>query len=308
MDSVTPRQRRPARRRAAVRAWVAAALVMAASIAAGAILLQPTDAPAPAATNHATPAPTPSAAPTTLPAPPKPTQEQLAAVPLAFYDGLIPGLLDSTTVAPSNQWQVATPIDPLVALYATPEPDAAPIAALGITVPTVTTPTAVAVYGVSGEMILVSTPARNATPAPGKPAPSATFAWARAADFTIADISRTVMVDNASSRISIVSTTGEVSASETARLGTPDDPTPAATWSYIEAIYTDARVAYTRGNPIALTGAHSSTLAGYGGNSALTALHYYPDATGKSHGCVRVSAAMTRALAELPAGTPVIFG
>jgi hypothetical protein len=288
--------------------WVAAALVLAASMSAGAILLKPADAPRPAAATHATPAPRPSATPTTLPAPPKPTQEQLAAVPLAFYDGLIPGLLDSTTVAPSNQWRVATPIDPLVALYATPEPGAAPIAALGITVPTVRTTTAVAVYGVSGEMILVSTPARNATPAPGKPAPSATFAWARAADFTIADISRTVMIDNTSSPISIVSRSGEVSASETARLGTPDDPTPAATWSYIEAIYTDARVAYTRGNPIALTGAHSSTLAGYGGNSALTALHYYPDATGKSHGCVRVSAAMTRALAELPAGTPVTFG
>lgn len=288
-------------------AWVAAALVLAASISAGAILLQPTDAPRPAATTHPAPAPRPSATPTTLPAPPKPTQEQLAAVPLAFYDGLIPGLLDSTTVAPSNQWRVATPIDPLVALYASPAPEATPIAALGDTVPTVKTPTAVAVYGMSGEMILVSTPARNATPAPGKPAPSATFAWARAADFTIADISQTVMVDNANSTISIVSTTGEVSASELARLGTPDDPTPAATWSYIEAIYTDARVAYTRGNPIALTGAHSSTLAGYGGNSALTALHYYPDATGKSHGCVRVSAAMTRSLAELPAGTPVIF-
>jgi hypothetical protein len=288
--------------------WVAAALVLAASMSAGAILRKPADAPRPAAATHATPAPRPSATPTTLPAPPKPTQEQLAAVPLAFYDGLIPGLLDSTTVAPSNQWRVATPIDPLVALYATPEPGAAPIAALGITVPTVRTTTAVAVYGVSGEMILVSTPARNATPAPGKPAPSATLAWARAADFTIADISRTVMIDNANSTISIVSTSGEVSASETARLGTPDDPTPAATWSYIEAIYTDARVAYTRGNPIALTGAHSSTLAGYGGNSALTALHYYPDATGKSHGCVRVAAALTRALAELPAGTPVTFG
>lgn len=241
------------------------------------------------------------------PAPPKPTQEQLAALPLAFYDGLIPALLDSTTVAPSNQWEVATPNDPLVALYSSPATDATPIAALASTVPTVNTPTAVAVYGVSGEMILVSTPSRNATPAPGKPAPSATFAWARTADFTIAKITQTVLVDNTSSVISIVSPTGEVTASETARLGTPGDPTPAATSSYIESIYTDARVAYTRGNPISLTGAHSSTLEGYGGNSALTALHYYPDATGNSHGCVRVSAAMTKSLAALPVGTPVIF-
>ena len=240
-------------------------------------------------------------------APPKSTQEQLANVPLAFYDGLIPALLDSTTVSPSNQWQAATPNDPLVALYSTPTTDAAPIAALADTVPTVNTPTAVTVYGVSGQMILVSTPSRNATPAPGRPSPSSTFAWARAADFTITNITQTVMVDNANSTISIVSPTGEVSATEIARLGTPNDPTPAATWSYIESIYTDARVTYTHGNPISLTGAHSSTLAGYGGNSALTALHFYPSATGNSHGCVRISATMTRSLAALPVGTPVIF-
>jgi hypothetical protein len=307
VESLSQRQRRPPRRRIVITAWVAAALVVAVSITAGAILLRPTDVPAPVPRRAAAIAPRPSATPTVPPAPPKPTQEQLAAVPLAFYDGLIPALLDSTTVAPSNQWQVATPIDPLVALYATPATDATPIAALGSTVPTVDTPTAVAVYGVSGDMILVSTPARNATPAPGKPAPSATFAWARAADFTIAKITQTVMVDNAGSTISIVSPTGAVSASETARLGTPNDPTPAATWSYIESIYTDALVAYTHGNPISLTGAHSSTLAGFGGNSALTALHFYPDATGSSHGCVRVSAAMTKSLAALPVGTPVIF-
>jgi hypothetical protein len=307
VGSLNLRQRRPPRRRTIVTAWAIAALVIAASITAGTILLQPERTPSPAPTKLAALAPLPSATPTILPAPPKPTQEQLATVPLAFYDGLIPALLDSTTVAPSNQWQVAVPKYPLVALYAAPTTDATPIAALGSAVPTVNTPTAVAVYGVSSEMILVSTPSRNATPAPGKPAPSATFAWARAADFTITKITQTVMIDNTNSTISIMSSTGEASASEIARLGTPSDPTPATTWSYIESIYTDARVTYTRGNPISLTGAHSSTLAGYGGNSALTALHFYPDATGNSHGCVRVSAAMTKALAALPVGTPVIF-
>ncbi|WP_369824090.1 L,D-transpeptidase [Frondihabitans sp. PAMC 28766] len=68
----------------------------------------------------------------------------------------------------------------------------------------------------------------------------------------------------------------------------------------------DGRSARGR-KPISLTGAHSSLLPGFGGNSALTALHYYPDPTGSSHGCVRVSAAMTRALAKLPVGTPIVF-
>lgn len=307
MDTITPRQRRNPHRLVAVTAWTVAALVVVASVAVGMVLIQPNEAPTPAPTTASTPPQVPSAAPTPPPTPPKLTQEELAGFPLAFYDGLIPTLLDSTTVAPSNQWKVATPNAPLVALYATPATDATPIAALGNVVPTVKTPTSVAIYGVSGDMILVSTPSRNATPAPGKPASSATFAWARAADFTITNIAQTVMIDNLHSTISIVSPTGKVSTSEVARLGTTDDPTPAATWSYIESIYTDARVTYTHGNPISLTGAHSSTLSGYGGNSALTALHFYPDASGNSHGCVRVSAAMTKALAALPVGTPIIF-
>jgi hypothetical protein len=71
--------------------------------------------------------------------------------------------------------------------------------------------------------------------------------------------------------------------------------------------YVDTRVAYTQGNPIILTGAHSSRIPSYGGNAALTALHYYPDPTGSSHGCVRISAEMTRTLAALPVGTPIRF-
>jgi hypothetical protein len=166
----------------------------------------------------------------------------------------------------------------------------------------------VAVYGVSGDMILVSTPSRNAAPNPRTgPAPSGTFAWARTADFTVSAAPHSVMVDNAKSTISIVSASGEVTRSEATRLGTPNDPTPAATATYIESIYVDKALSYTQGNPIALTGAHSSTLTEYGGNSALTAIHYYPSTTGLSHGCVRVSAEMTNALAALPIGTPVIF-
>jgi hypothetical protein len=107
--------------------------------------------------------------------------------------------------------------------------------------------------------------------------------------------------------VEVVAKDGTVSASETARLGTPDDPTPVATATYLEADYVDPHVTYTEGHPIALTGAHSARIPSFGGNSALTALHYYPDASGSSHGCVRVSAAMTAAIATLPVGTPIQF-
>jgi hypothetical protein len=236
----------------------------------------------------------------------KSSQADLAGVPLAFYDGVIPSLLDGSMVTPINQWEIATPVDPLTALYASPESGATAIAALGSIVPTVKTPTAVAIYGVSGEMILVSTPARRTVPAKGAPAQSASFAWARIADFSISSAAHSVMVDNGTSVISIIDRAGAVSASEVARLGTPQDPTPAATSTYIESIYSDPVTSYTRGNPISLTGAHSSTLVGFGGNSALNAIHYYPSG-GNSHGCVRVSAAMTHSLSTLPVGTPVIF-
>ncbi len=158
-------------------------------------------------------------------------------------------------------------------------------------------------------MVLVSTPARNRTPGDGgdPTAPSATFAWARAADFTIAATDRMIQVDVAASTVSVVGKDGSVSASEPARLGTPDDPTPTSTATYVEAAYVDARVTYTQGNPIILTGAHSSRIPQYGGNAALTALHYYPDPNGSSHGCVRISAAMTKTLSELPVGTAIWF-
>lgn len=282
-------------------------------IAAGvltALSVPPSPSRAPTAASRpivsATPTPTPTALPDAVPT--APTGSALAAVPLAFYDAVIPALPDPAALDPESTWQIAAPLHPLVGLYAAPGADQTLIAALGSRVPSVNTPTAVAVYGAERGMILISTPSRRTVPGAGSPsAPSATFAWARAADFRITAIDRVVKVDNATSVISIVDRSDRAAHSETARLGTATDPTPADTSTYLEADYIDTRIAYTQGNPIALTGAHSSLLPGYGGNSALTALHFYPELTGSSHGCVRISADMTRALAALPVGTPVLF-
>jgi hypothetical protein len=267
-----------------------------------------------AAVASATPTPTPSPSRTPLPAvPERPPAEALAALPLAFHDAVIGGLLDGTQVDARNQWTTATPTTPLVPLYASPDADAAPVATLSSTVSTLNTPTVTAVWGRSagrdGGMVLVSTPSRNRTPGDGgvATAPSATFAWARAADFVLTGVDRVVRIDNAASTIAIVRRHGGAETSEAARLGTPQDPTPVDTKTYMEANYVDPQVTYTQGHPISLTGAHSATLSGYGGNAALTALHYYPDPTGSSHGCVRISAEMTQALARLPIGTPIEF-
>ncbi|WIA98830.1 L,D-transpeptidase [Curtobacterium sp. MCBA15_012] len=264
-------------------------------------------------TTERAPTPTPTPTPALPAVPAAPSAETLAALPLAYHDAVVPALLDGTRVQPEEQWTIATPNAPLVALYADPAATAAPVATLASTVTTLDTPAVTAVWGRSpgldGGMVLVSTPARNRTPGDGgdPTAPSATFAWARAADFTLASVDRMIRVDVAASTVSVVGRDGAVSATETARLGTPDDPTPTGTATYVEAAYVDARVTYTQGNPIILTGAHSSRIPQYGGNAALTALHYYPDPTGSSHGCVRISAAMTKTLAALPVGTPVWF-
>lgn len=302
------------RRRTVLLAGIGVGVVAVAGVSVAAVTgasqPAPTTASASPTPRPVAPTPTPRALPDV---PPAPDGATLAALPLAFYDAVIPQLLDGASAKPRNRWEIATPKGPLVALYASPDVDAEPVATLGQTVPTIETPTATAVWGRSagqdGGMVLVSTPSRNRTPGTdgAETAPSATFAWARAADFTIAEAEHEIRVDNATSVVSVVDRDGGVTATETARLGTPDDPTPADTMTYMEANYVDTRIAYTQGNPIALTGAHSSRLAGYGGNSALTALHYYPDPTGSSHGCVRVSAAMTAAFAALPVGTPITF-
>ncbi|PZE84171.1 L,D-transpeptidase [Curtobacterium sp. MCBD17_032] len=300
------------------RRWIVGAGALAVVVAAGTTAwalggtgqeARPTPVAAP---RSVPPTPTPSATP--LPAvPERPSDSALAALPLAFHDAVIGGLLDGSQVDAENAWTTATPTAPLVPLYASPDADAAPVATLSSSVSTINTPTATAVWGRSagqdGGMVLVSTPSRNRTPGDGgvATAPSATFAWARAADFTLTGVDRVVRVDNEASTIAIVRRDGSVQTSEPARLGTPQDPTPTDTKTYMEANYVDPQVPYTQGHPISLTGAHSATLAGYGGNAALTALHYYPDPNGSSHGCVRISAAMTEALAGLPIGTPIEF-
>lgn len=286
-------------------ALVAAALLIFAEPPAGSPAARPTTI---TASPRVKVTPTPKPKPTSAPAPALASQAALARVPLAFYDAAIAALPDPATLHPKTTWQIARPVRPLTALYATPATSAVPIAALSKTVTTVDTPTAVAVYGRQGDMVLVSTPSRRTVPGATTPsAPSATFAWARAADLRFTAIDRVVEVSNATSEIAIVTRAGVTTVTEKAVLGTPGDPTPAKTSSYIEADYVDTRIAYTEGNPIALTGAHSSLLPGYGGNSALTALHFYPGEGGNSHGCVRISAAMTKSLATLPVGTPVLF-
>ncbi|MBT1683642.1 L,D-transpeptidase [Curtobacterium flaccumfaciens] len=276
-------------------------------------------APAPTRAARATTTPTPSPTPTASPkptlaaVPAAPSDATLAALPLAFHDAVVPQLLDGGDVEPEDTWQIATPRTQLVALYASPSSRARPVATLSHLVSTINRPAATAVWGRSpgrdGGMLLVSTPSRNRTPGDGgdPDAPSATFAWARAADFTVTRTDRMITVDVAASTVSVVTRKGTVTATETARLGTPEDPTPTDTATYVEAAYVDTRVAYTQGNPIILTGAHSSRIPSYGGNAALTALHYYPDPTGSSHGCVRISAEMTKTLAALPVGTPIRF-
>lgn len=300
------------------RGWIAViggavAVVVAAAVVVGVTADRPDADPTRAARATPTPSRTPRPTPTLAAVPRAPSAATLAGLPLAFHDGVVPELLDGADVDPEDTWQIATPRHDLVALYASPSSRARPVATLSHLVSTIDLPAATAVWGrspgVDGGMLLVSTPARNRTPGDGgdPDAPSATFAWARAADFTVADTDRMIRVDVARSTISVVTRSGDVTATEAARLGTPEDPTPSDTATYVEAAYVDTRVTYTQGNPIILTGAHSSRIPSYGGNAALTALHYYPDPTGSSHGCVRISAEMTRTLAALPVGTPIRF-
>lgn len=235
------------------------------------------------------------------------TQEALGELPLAFYDAVIPGLLSADDVKVSVGFETATPLAAKTGLYLEPNVGASPVAWLAST--TVESATALGVFGRYGDWLLVGTPSRAVLPSVnGGTAPSSTFAWVRGADFTVSQVDAAVVVDTSLSTITIIGRDGAIRASEPATLGTDGVPTPVGTMTYIQATYRDPTgQQFTEGHPIILTGAHSATLDEYNGNAGLTGIHYSNASSPFSKGCVRVSAAMTEALAALPTGTPVEF-
>lgn len=89
-------------------------------------------------------------------------------------------------------------------------------------------------------------------------------------------------------------------------LGAAETPTVEAI-GYLVGSYVDETQQITAGHPITLTSVHGEQ--SYGRNQAELGIHFSTLKGGASHGCIRLadSPAHAEAVAELPAGTPIII-
>jgi lipoprotein-anchoring transpeptidase ErfK/SrfK len=163
-----------------------------------------------------------------------------------------------------------------------------------------------------GPWALVLTPARQVLPsqvAPGDAAaPAQTVAWMPAANLAGSTaLGKTVRISVGAQKLSILDTSGGVTASWSVGVGTEETPTPTGVTGYLQARYTDPDQGQSV-HPIQLTTLHATAAdEPFGGaDGGLIGIHFFEQNTGAvSHGCVRVSAEAIDALNALPLGTLV---
>jgi len=230
------------------------------------------------------------------------TPAELAALPEASYDAVIPGLLpfsgvvDSATVASFHLGVDA-------ALYGsdrhTPVARLAALNFLGEN-------TVVVPVEIDGDWAMVLTPSRQLLPSQnGGNAPAQSAAWIRVSQLTQdADLPARIDVSVGQQTLTI-SGGGQPDASFSVGIGAPDTPTPTGVTGYLQARYLDPAQDETV-YPIQLTSLHSSAAdEPYGGSDGgLIGIHFQEENTGQvSHGCIRLSAEAITAVNALPLGT-----
>ncbi|KTR51829.1 L,D-transpeptidase [Curtobacterium oceanosedimentum] len=276
---------------------VAAVVVAAAAIAVPA-LTGATGGEAVPATTHR-----PTATASAAPAVPTVDAAALAALPEARYSAVVGGLLPvDRTVSSAEVFRLRADA-PLFG-----DDRQHPVARFAAT-DFLGQPTTVVGLRHEGAWELVLTPARQALPSTaGGHAAAQTAAWVPAASLEQqATPTSHVVISTADQTVSIVSSTGQVSRSFPAGVGTTDTPTPTGVTGYLEQRYVDPSQG-TGDHPIQLTSLHSSADdEPYGGSDGgLIGLHWNAAASGAvSHGCVRLSADGVAAIDALPLGTLV---
>jgi len=140
--------------------------------------------------------------------------------------------------------------------------------------------------------------------------PNGSAGWVRAADVKLASLASRITVDLHHRTITVVTATGRTVRGPVA-IGAPKTATPTGRY------YVTDRVRPS--NPHGAYGAfalglsaHSATLTTFGKGDGQIGIHgtNEQDSIGKpvSHGCVRVTDTVTRALEGVPLGTPVTIG
>jgi hypothetical protein len=228
---------------------------------------------------------------------------QVASLPEARYNAVIPGLIryDSTNTAAMTH---AATITKDVALYGAAQKTA--VAHLSAT-NFLGDPTTVVPVRTNGPWTLILTPARQKLPSlvNGDAAPQ-TAAWVRSDALTLGnDLPSHVVVSVGEQTLSVV--TGKDVATYQVGVGTKATPTPTNVTGYIQARYLDPKQGQGV-HPIQLTSLHSAASdEPFGGSDGgLIGVHFNTTSAGAvSHGCIRLDAAAIAAVNALPLGTPI---
>ena len=233
-----------------------------------------------------------------------PTAAQVAALPAANYDAVIPGLIAYAAVTAPEQATTAYTLSSDTAIYGADHSEAVArfdaINFLGeksVVVP----------VDFSGSWALVLTPARQALPSAAKgDAPAQTVGWVRT-ERLMEDhpLTQRINVSVKGQTLTIVDATGAKTASFSVGVGTPSTPTPTGVTGYIQARYLDPAQGQ-RTYPIQLSSLHSASAdEPYGGSDGgLIGVHYYSASNGAvSHGCIRLPREAIIAVNRLPIGT-----
>lgn len=262
-------------------------------------------APGPAATSTPTPrtsTSTPDAGPALAP---ELSSKEIASLPPAVYDAVIPGLL----AAPEHpEFDGAKTVAFDAAIYG--DDFATPVARIPAK-NFLGTPSVIVPVATRGAWTLVLTPSRQILPsaAPeGVEAPAQTAGWLPTHLLTpLNDLPKRIVVSVSKQTLAISDADGTVGETFGVGVGTPDTPTPTGVTGYLQARYLDPSQGQDT-HRIQLTTLHATgedePFAGSDGG--LIGMHFQDTASGAvSHGCIRLDSGALQAVDALPLGTPI---
>ncbi len=137
--------------------------------------------------------------------------------------------------------------------------------------------------------------------------PNGSMGWVKAGDVTLNRVDDAILV-NVEAKTVTVAVAGRLPVAGPAAVGTKTDPTPKGI-GYVTDVLAPANAKGAYGAIALGLSFHSDVLKTFGGSDGQIGMHgtNEPASLGKeaSHGCIRVSAAMDKLLAQIPLGTPI---
>lgn len=230
---------------------------------------------------------------------------QIAALPEARFDAVIPGLIPYAQVeVPAISYDVYS-ISSDTPIY---DDAHAPVARFAPT-DFAGRKTVIVPVRAEGAWTLVLTPARRVLPSRADgAAPAQTAGWVRQdALHRTGALSSRIVISTGAQTLSIVDAAGAVHQRFEVAVGAPDTPTPTGVTGYLQERYLDpgqGQATY----PIQLTSLHATTRDEpyQGDDGGLIGMHYFSSHSGTvSHGCIRLSTEAITAVDAMPLGTSV---